>query len=364
MNKQLSDEINRLDTLKMALVREISPDNLYSELSQDRLVIKLSEELIETVTSDTDENLLAQTVKIRQKLVDDLGYVIPNIVFSNEDVIAANEFCIELHGVELFRACVYPGKVCVFKEDFESYKKRKNDVLATDDITGKPLVWIDEEIAKDYWMNKLTPVEFIGRALDFVAIKNVEEILDYNAVNKYLEVVQENSAFLVNNIYPDYMSAAEIKYILSSLIKERVSVKDIVYIFEKINDFSSEESKDQLIEKIRLSMNKQITKDLFKGGDTPKVLEMSSKTIEKFFATSLCGGDDGVVKVDSDSVVRLAKKMKKLAKEFGMNEIILLAPFEIRHMTYLIFSEFVNNLRVIAFEELRHDCEVVTVGEI
>jgi len=364
LNKQLSDEISRLDTLKMTLVREISPDNMYSELSQDRLVINLSEELIETVIQDSDENLLAQTVKVRQNLVDDLGYVIPNIVFSNEETVGANEFCINLHGVELFRSRVYPNKVCIFKDEFESYKKRKSDVLGVDEISGKSIVWIDEEIAKDFWMNKLSPVEFIGRALEFVAVKNVEEILDYNAVNRYLEVVQEHSSFLVNNIYPDYISAGEIKYILASLIKERVSVKDIVYIFEKINDFSSEESKDQLIEKIRLSMNKQITKELFKGGGVPKVIEMSNKTIEKFFESSLCGGEDGVVKVDSDPVARLAKKMKRLAKEAGMTEIILLAPFEIRHMTYLIFSEFINNIRVIAFEELRHDCEVETVGEV
>ena len=136
------------------------------------------------------------------------------------------------------------------------------------------------------------------------------------------------------------------------------------YVFEKINDFSSEDSKEQLIEKIRLSLSRQITKDLFAGKSSLKVIELSTKTIETFYASSICGDGDGVVKVDSDAVLKLVRKIKRFAKAADLDEIIILAPFEIRLMTFLIFSEFINNLRVIAFEELRHDADVETVGEI
>ncbi len=364
LNKQLSDEMNRLDFLKLSLIKEISPDNMYTSLSQDKFVINLSEELIETVIQDTEENLLAETVKIRQRLADALGYVIPNIVFSNEDPLDANEFSIILHGIEVFRSSVFPGKVCVFKDELEGYKKKKNDIHTKDAITGKDILWIDEELARDFWVNKLTSVQFIGRVLEFVSVKQVDEILDYNAVNKYLEIVQENNSFLINNIYPDYISAAEIKYILSSLIRERVSVKDIVYLFEKINDFSSEESKDNLIEKIRLSLSKQILKDIIKTGESLKVIELSSKTIENFYEASLCAEGEGVVKMDGADVSKLVKKINKLAKDAALDEIIILAPYEIRHMTFLIFAEFINNIRVLAFEELGQDCEIETIGEV
>ena len=364
LNKQLSDEMNRLDFLKLSLIKEISPDNMYSSLSQDKFVINLSEELIETVIQDTEENLLAETVKIRQRLADTLGYVIPNIVFSNEDPLEANEFSIVLHGIEVFRASVFPEKVCIFKNELGGYKKKKSDIHTKDAITGKDIFWIDEEVARDFWVNKLTPVQYIGRALEFVSVKQVDEILDYNAVNKYMEIVQENNSFLINNIYPDYMSAAEIKYILSSLIRERVSVKDIVYLFEKINDFSSEESKDHLIEKIRLSLAKQILKDITKADEPLKVIELSSKTIEHFYEASLCAEDEGVVKMDGADVAKLVKKINKLAKDAGIDEIILLAPYEIRHMTFLIFAEFINNIRVLAFEELGQDIEIETIGEV
>ncbi len=363
LNKQLSDEINRFDSLKASLVKEISPDSMYSSLAKDKYVINLSDELIETVINDVDDNLLAETVKVRQRLADTLGYVIPNIVFSNEEVLDDNEFNIVLHGIELIKCCVFPGKVCIFKDELDGYKKKKDDIHTKDFITGKDIFWIDEEKARDFWVNKITPVQFIARALEFVSVKNVDEILDYNAVNKYMEIVQEHNSFLINNIYPDYISAAEIKYILASLIREKVSVKDIVYIFEKINDFSSEESKDHLIEKLRLSMSKQILKDI-QVGESIKAIELSSKTIENFFESSLCAEDEGVVKIDGAIVEKMVKKIKKLAAEANVDEIILLAPYEIRHMTFLIFSEFINNMRVIAFEELGQNTEIETIGEV
>ena len=91
---------------------------------------------------------------------------------------------------------------------------------------------------------------------------------------------------------------------------------------------------------------------------------MSSKTIESFYEASLCAEDEGVVKMDGADVSKLVKKINRLAKDAGLDEIILLAPYEIRHMTFLIFAEFINNIRVLAFEELGQDCELETIGEV
>ena len=50
--------------------------------------------------------------------------------------------------------------------------------------------------------------------------------------------MEKRNPFVVNNVIPDFITLAELKYILINLIRERVSIKDIDYIFEKINDFS------------------------------------------------------------------------------------------------------------------------------
>ena len=65
--------------------------------------------------------------------------------------------------------------------------------------------------------------------------------------NKYIEVVNNTNSFLVDNVIPDFISLAELKFILTSLIKERVSIKDISYIFEKINDYAEDSTKSDLL---------------------------------------------------------------------------------------------------------------------
>ena len=47
-----------------------------------------------------------------------------------------------------------------------------------------------------------------------------------------------------------------------------------------------------------------------------------------------------------------------------MKEVILVVPMEIRHMTFAIFSEFINNLSVIAHEELTCETNIKVVETI
>ena len=96
--------------------------------------------------------------------------------------------------------------------------------------------------------------------------------MDYNDVNKYVEIVLENNSFLVDNIIPEFITASDLKYLLTCLIRERVSVKNIVYLFEKINDYANEPSKEDLLDKVRLAFSKLIVKDLAKNGEV-KIIE-------------------------------------------------------------------------------------------
>ena len=73
LNTQMSDELRLLDDLKQDLVNEISPENLYSTIKEEKFTIQLSEEILDLINLEYNEGLLSETVKIRQKLTDKLG---------------------------------------------------------------------------------------------------------------------------------------------------------------------------------------------------------------------------------------------------------------------------------------------------
>lgn len=365
LNNQMSDELKLLDSLKQALVNEISPDTMYSGIKEEKFTVNLSEEILDLVSMDNSENLLAQTVKVRQDLTDRLGYVIPHIHFHNSDDLNQNEFSIKIHDIEVFRAIVMPGYKAYLKDELQGYKPDEFDLVINDPITGRKMAWIPEKKVKDFWVKGLSAVEYIGKAIEYVSIKEVSDIMDYNDINKFVEIVLQNNSFLVDNIIPDFITASDLKYLLTCLIRENVSVKNIIYLFEKINDYANEPTKEDLLDKVRLAFAKLIIKDLAKEGEL-KVIEFTDETLEmvdNFFHQADEDGDS-VIRIDSNDVQKIADKINKLVKSKKLGRAILTVPMELRHMVFVILSEFVPNITVLANEELIGDFDIKFVGKI
>src|SRR5574344_1543755 len=85
LNEQMSAAIKDLEELKSKLIKALSPDVMYSKIGQEKLSITISQEIIDFVNPEQEASLLSETVKIREKLAERLGYIIPKIVFQNDD---------------------------------------------------------------------------------------------------------------------------------------------------------------------------------------------------------------------------------------------------------------------------------------
>lgn len=363
LNSQMSDELTQLEDLKRNLINEISPDNLYSTIKEEKFTVHLSEEILDLISLEYNDGLLSETVKIRQKLTEELGYVIPHIHFHNGEELNQNEFCIKLHDIEVFRGAVFPNYIGYYKDEIKGYGPTEEDFISIDNITEKKIIWIPEEKTKAFWTKGFSAVEYIGKAIEHIAIKEVTDILDYNDINKYVEIVIENNSFLVDNIIPEFITVADLKYLLTCLIRERVSIKNIVYLFEKINDYANEPTKEDLLDKVRLAFSKHILKDLAKNGEI-KVIEFSDETLEKvdsFFASE---EDENIIRIEANDVQEIASKINKIAKSKKLDTPVLAVPIDLRHMCFVILSEFVPNLRVLACEELVGDYNIKFIGKV
>ena len=363
LNNQMSDELKQLEALKQALVNEISPETMYSEIKEEKFVINLSEEILDVISMEENDNLLAETVKVRQELTENLGYVIPHIHFHNSDELMQNEFNIKIHDIEVFRSVVFPEFLAFYKDDLKGYKLTDDDYQLIDEITGKKLVWIQKDKVKDFWIKGMSPAEYIGEAIKYIAVREVSDIMDYNDINKYVEKVIETNSFLVDNIIPDFITASDLKYLLTCLIRERVSVKNIVYIFEKINDYANEPTKGDLLDKVRLALSKHIVKDLAENNEL-KVIEFSDETLDKIYSFFKEDEDEAIVRIEADQVQEIVDKIAKFAKAKKITNPTLVVPMDIRHMVFVILAEFVRNITVLAHEELVSDYNIKFVGKI
>ena len=154
-----------------------------------------------------------------------------------------------------------------------------------------------------------------------------------------------------------------LKYLLTCLIRERVSIKNIIYLFEKINDYANEPTKEDLLDKVRLAFSKLIIKDLAKDGEI-KVIEFSEDTLDKVDAFFNSEDDGNIIRIDANDVQEIANRINKIAKSKKLDTPILAVPVDLRHMCFIILSEFVPNIRVLALEELVSDCDIKFIAKV
>lgn len=364
LNDEISQGLKYLDELKQNLIKTISPEAMYSKIKENKLSIHLSEEILDIVNPDCGAPLVAETVKVRETLADELGYVLPRITFEDDDELLGYEFDIKIRGLSAQKALTYPNYIMFFESDLNLTKKMKDAIYDKDIVTGQKVVWIPEGKTKNFWDNGITASEYVARVLKWTAIKCIDDLLDYSEVNRYIEIVGKQNLYLIENIIPDFVSIAEIRYILSSLLRECVSIKDIVFIFEKINDYAEESAKEDLLDKIRISLSRHISKNLPDNDGYIPVMTISDKSYEAIFGDSDIESD--VIQIDGKKAEKLIKKINKKVKELEIDveSFVVLAPIEFRHMLYLILSQYIPNIKIVAKEEISSDYVLEVIGEI
>ncbi len=354
LNDKISAGLKELDELKNKLAKTTSPDVMFSRLKEDKLSINLSEELLDYVNSEKvtpEEDLVAATVKTRLKLTDELGYVIPKVMFKDDETLNPYEFSIKIRGLEVYRGNAYTGYSLFYSEDLHLDKKPKEAVTDIDVLTGKKIIWLENSQTKDFWEKGISGAEYISKLLEFYSIKYVEDLLDYSDLDKYINVVEQANPFLFENLVPDYISPSDLKFLLTGLIKEQVSIKNIIYIFEKLNDYADDCPKADLLKKLRLALSRQIVKKYVNSDGTISVFEISEKTIDELIP-SFEEDDDFIVKVDGDFAEKLAKKISKKAAQFNISSPKILVPIELRPLFFTLLSNYMNNITVLSREEI------------
>ena len=366
LNEEISRTLSELKKLQQELRDVISPDIMIPKIGEEKLTIALSEEILELVNPDMTANLIAQTVKARQHLTDKLGYVIPRVKFQDDDSIQANEYSINVRGIVAFRGQVFPNYIMYYKDELNMSQIPDDVIEDIDTYSGREIVWFPVEKTKDFWLKGLSAAEVVAQNLEYTCIKYIDELFDYNDVNCYIEIVGLQNSYLIENIIPDFLSVAEIKYILTSLIREQVSIKDIIFVFEKINDFADESSKNNLLDRIRIALSRQISSSIANNNGVIQAFSLSDTNLTYFedaMINSDCDEDDENcaetihIAIEEQKIIKLANVLRKKAAKLNcdITNLILVVPMHIRHLLFLLLSQFIPGIKVIAKEEICKD---------
>ncbi|MDR0444452.1 MAG: flagellar biosynthesis protein FlhA [Treponema sp.] len=207
----------------------------------DALSLELGYGLIPLVDKEKGAELLERVQGVRRQSALDLGLVIPKVRIIDNMVLEPAEYCFKIKGVDSGRGkirigyflCINPGTVT---SELEGEK-------TVDPAFGLPAIWIDQEKRDDAERAGYTvvdPPSIIATHLTEIIRRHAADILGLQDTQAILDTLRREYPAVVDEALREGkgLRVTEIQKILQGLLRERVSIRNMVSILESIANFA------------------------------------------------------------------------------------------------------------------------------
>ncbi|HPA11244.1 MAG TPA: flagellar biosynthesis protein FlhA [Treponemataceae bacterium] len=344
-----------------------SPADISPVVPLDPLSLELGYGLIPLVDKDKGAELLERVTRIRRESALDLGLVVPRIRIIDNMRLEPSEYCFKIKGVEVARGKIRMGSYLGINpggtlEDIPGEK-------TTDPTFGLPAVWISDENrerAERAGYTVVDPPSIIATHLTEIIKRHAAEILGRQEVQSIVDAIKKDYPSVVDEVIK-LCSIGEIQKVLQCLLREQVSIRNMVVILETIADYRPI-TKDTtvLVEKVRQSLARQICLQYVDENTMLHVLTVQPELIQKIVDSrvdTVNGPIAALEPVVQRTWIRSVSHAVSSAQQAGYVPVIL-CPEEARILVKNSTEREIPDLVVLSVPEIANDIRVEAIGEI
>jgi flagellar biosynthesis protein FlhA len=179
--------------------------------------------------------------------------------------------------------------------------------------------------------------------------------------------LKENYPVLVDDLIPSVLAIGDVQKVLAKLLKEKISIRDMVSIFETLADYGTyTKDPDVLTEYVRQALSRQITQQFAQQGETLRVITVGPG-LEKKIAESVQQSEQGsYLALDPVSTQTLYQRMMEQINRLiqsGQQPIVLTSP-TIRMYLRQVMERTMQDVPVLSYSELEPNVEIQSVGVV
>ena len=344
-----------------------SPQELSPVVPLDPISLELGYGLIPLVDKDKGAELLERVTRIRKESALDMGLVVPRIRIIDNMRLEPSEYCFKIKGVETGRGVIRLGYYLAINpggvsEDIQGEKAR-------DPAFGLPAVWITEETRDRAERAGYTVVDapsIVATHLTEIIKRYASDILGRQEIQSMLDALKKDYPAVVEDAQK-HLSLGEIQKVLQGLLREQVSIRNLVAVLETLADYSGV-TKDPgfLIEKARQALGRQICLQYADPDKTIRVLTVEPG-LEQRIVDSRVDTPGGAISALEPATQRQWIKALTLAvsavQKQGHYPIILCSEAA-RALVKASSEREIPDLVVMSVPEIAPDVQVEAVGEI
>ena len=304
------------------------PENVTSLLQVDPIELEFGYGIIPLADVNQGGDLLDRVVMIRRQIALELGTVVPIIRLRDNIQLNPNQYIIKIKGVQ-----VSEGEIL-----FDHYMAM-NPGYVEEEITGiptfepsfhLPAIWITE-----------------GQ-------RERAESMGYTVVDP-------------PSIIATHLGLGEIQKVLQNLLREGISIRDLLTIFETLADYSATtRDTDILTEYARQSLKRAISNKFFPSNETTSVVTLDPKLEQEIMGSvkqteqgAYLTLDPGKTKAIMDSVGVETKKLEDL----GKMPVVITSPI-VRVYFKKLTEDYYKDLVVVSYNEVESNIELQSVGMV
>ncbi|WP_276352486.1 flagellar biosynthesis protein FlhA [Cohnella caldifontis] len=345
-----------------------SPESVISLLQVDPIEFEFGYGLIPLADTQQGGDLLDRIIMIRRQCALEMGLIVPVIRIRDNIQLKPNEYVIKMKGNTVAHGELLLNHYLAMSPGFDD--DSITGIETREPAFGLPALWIDEaakERAELAGYTVVDPPSVVATHLTEVIKKHAHELIGRQETKALVDSVKETYPALVEELVPSIMGLGEIQKVLAKLLKEKISIRDLVTIFETLADYGRyTKDPEVLTEYVRQNLSRQITQQYAPQSEPLKVITISPQ-VEKKIAEAVQQSDQGsylaMDPASSQSIYqKLTEQVNRLVQA-GQQPIILTSP-TIRMYLRQLLERSLQDIPVLSYSELEPNIEVQSVGVV
>ncbi|MCL2154977.1 MAG: flagellar biosynthesis protein FlhA [Leptospirales bacterium] len=357
---------NKKREAKQQSAKDTKPESVLPLIQIDPLEVEIGYNLIPLADPEQGGTLLDRITNIRRRSALDMGLIVPPIRIRDNMELEPETYSILIKGVEVGRGILQVGKLMAM--DSGDIKDKIEGVEFVEPVFNLNAKWIDTDVRDLAESRGYTVVDcptIIATHMTEIIKRHADEILGREEVKKLIDNIRNDYPAIVKEI-EEKMNYGEIQKVLQNLLRERVSIRNMVTILETLATYSSH-TKEQgiLTEFVRAALARQITGS-FTAEDNALFVITVDPEIENIIRDSIHEDrvEGKVLALDPEShkmIINALLDAYTRASKMGFAPVFLVSS-QIRSVTFVLLEREVQVPVVLAYNEISKNIKVNVVA--
>jgi len=344
------------------------PEKIEAILPLDLIALEVGYGLISLVDSEQNGELLNRVKNIRRQFALEMGFIVPPIHIRDNLELKPGGYSILVKGIEVARGELLTGHYLAMNPGTAT--KEIEGIQTKEPAFGLPAVWIKEKDKEQAQINSYTVVDLstvIATHVTEILRKYAFELLGKQETQELLEIIKKSHPKVVSELLPNILPLGTIQKVLQNLLKERVSIRDLLTICEVLSDYGTTiKDPEILTEYVRQALSRNITNQ-YKTPDNNIYVVTLEPQVEEVLYSSIKKTDTGSYLIIEPKMAQtLLNNISKFSEKFDLTNalpVIVCTPV-IRAQLRKLTEKFIPGLIVLSHNEITEDVKITSLGTV